>query len=114
MTKRTRRNHAPAVEAKVAPAAIEGEKTLARLAQQVDVHPDPITTWRSRLLEGAAGAFGAGRSEVAPAGPVELEWLHAEIGQSTLAHDFVRRARQCRPAERSAMIDRDHALPLVR
>jgi transposase len=39
MTKRTRRNHAPAFKAKVALAAIKGEKTLAELAQQFDVHP---------------------------------------------------------------------------
>ena len=39
MTKRTRRNHTPAFKAKVALAAIKGEKTLAELAQQFDVHP---------------------------------------------------------------------------
>ena len=41
MTKRTRRNHAPAFKAKVALAAIKGEKTLAELAQFFDVHPEP-------------------------------------------------------------------------
>ena len=34
MTKRTRRNHSPAFKAKVALAALKGEKTLAELAQQ--------------------------------------------------------------------------------
>ena len=37
MTKRTRRTHSPAFKAKVALAAIKGEKTLAELAQQFDV-----------------------------------------------------------------------------
>ena len=36
MTKRTRRTHAPSF--KVALAALKGEKTLAELAQQYDVH----------------------------------------------------------------------------
>lgn len=40
MTKRTRRNHTPAFKAKVALAALKGEKTLADLAQQFDVHPN--------------------------------------------------------------------------
>ena len=61
MSKRPRRNHSPAFEAKVALAAVRGEKTLAELAQQFDVHPNQITQWRSQLLEGAAGVFGGGR-----------------------------------------------------
>ena len=55
MTKRSRRTHSPAFKAKVALAAIKGEKTLAELAQQFDVHPNQITTWKGQLLEGAAG-----------------------------------------------------------
>ena len=61
MTKRTRRNHTPTLKAKVALAAIKGEKTLADLAQQFDVHPNQITQWKGQLLEGAAGVFGHGR-----------------------------------------------------
>jgi transposase len=56
MTRRPRRNHSPAFKAKVAVAAIEGEKTLAELAQQFDVHPNQITQWRAQLLEGASGS----------------------------------------------------------
>ena len=75
MTKRTRRNHSPAFKAKVALAAVKGETTLAELAQQFDVHPNQITTWRSQLLEGAAGVFG---SDVR-AGPAEpmIDRVHA-------------------------------------
>ena len=46
MSKRPRRNHRPVFKAKVAPAAIKGEKTLAELVEQFDVHPNQITTWR--------------------------------------------------------------------
>jgi transposase len=74
MTKRTRRNHAPALKAKVALAAIKGEKTLAELAQQFDVHPNLITQWKSQLLEGAAGVFGSEPAASAPT--VDLKALH--------------------------------------
>jgi transposase len=59
MTRRPRRNHSPAFKAKVALAAIKGERTLVELAEQFDVHPNQITQWRTQLLEGASGVFGA-------------------------------------------------------
>ena len=46
-------------------AAIRGEKTLAELAQQFDVHPNRLTQWRSQLLEGAVGVFGSAPTGVA-------------------------------------------------
>jgi transposase len=88
MTKRTRRNHTPAFKAKVALAALKGEKTLAELAQQFDVHPNQITQWKGQLLEGAAGVFGQEKSEVS-APPVDLKALHAKIGELTLENDFL-------------------------
>jgi len=89
MSKRPRRNHAPAFKAKVALAAIKGEKTLAELAQQFDVHPNQITQWKAQLLEGAAGLFGA---EARPAPAVDLKSLHAKIGELTLENDLYERA----------------------
>src|SRR5258707_197215 len=70
MTRRARRNHTPAFKAKVALAAVKGEKTLAELAELFDVHPNQITTWKAHLLDGAAGVFGSGSAgtEAAPTG----------------------------------------------
>jgi transposase-like protein len=39
MKRRPRRNHTPAFKAKVALAAIKGDRTRAQLAEQFDVHP---------------------------------------------------------------------------
>jgi transposase-like protein len=87
MTKRPRRNHSPAFKAKVALAAIKGEKTLSELAEQFDVHPNQITTWRTQLLEGAAEVFGdKGKAEAAL---VDVKALHAKIGELTLTNDFL-------------------------
>ena len=88
MTKRSRRTHSPAFKAKVALAAIKGEKTLAELAQQFDVHPNQITTWKSQLLDGAAGVVGQEKAEP-KAAAVDLKSLHAKIGELTLANDFL-------------------------
>ena len=88
MTKRPRRNHTAAFKAKVALAAVKGDKTLAELAQQFDVHPNQITTWKGQLLEGAAGVFGQEKSEAKEAA-VDLKALHAKIGELTLENDFL-------------------------
>jgi len=88
MTRRSRRTHSPAFKAKVALAAIKGDKTLAELAQQYDVHANQITTWRTQLLEGAAGVFGGAPAEVLEP-VVDLKALHAKIGQLALENDFL-------------------------
>jgi transposase len=89
MTKRTRRTHSSAFKAKVALAAIKGEKTLAELAQQYEVHANQITAWKAQLTEGAAGVFGAGGSGSGTAPAVDLKLLHAKIGELTLEKDFL-------------------------
>ena len=49
MNEATRRNHSPTFKAKVALAAIKGDRTMAELAQQFDVHPNQMTQWKAQL-----------------------------------------------------------------
>src|SRR6476620_2772472 len=115
MTRRPRRNHTPGFKAKVALAAIKGDRTLAQLAEQFDVHPNQITSWKAQLEEGAADVFGSGggkrrraagrRREVAP-----CQDRRADAGERS----FGRSARQSRFVERKAMINREHDLPITK
>jgi transposase len=89
MSKRPRRNHTPAFKAKVALAAIKGDRTLAQLAEQFDVHANQITTWKAQLEEGAADVFGPGGSNAAAQPVVDVKSLHAKIGELTLENDFL-------------------------
>ena len=88
--KRPRRNHAPAFKAKVALAALKGDRTLAELAQQFDVHPNQITQWKTQLQERATDLF-ATESDRAAAAP-DVKALHAKIGQLAMENDFLANA----------------------
>jgi transposase len=88
MSRRPRRNHTPAFKAKLALAAIKGDRTLSELAEQFDVHPNQITSWKSQLEGGAADVFGP-ESTASTTPAVDVKSLHAKIGELTLENDFL-------------------------
>jgi transposase len=92
MKKRARRNHSPVFKAKVALAAIKGDRTLAQLSEQFDVHANQITDWKDQLVEFAAEAFERGSSGKPSAPAVGVKTLHAKIGELTLENDFLEAA----------------------
>lgn len=89
MTRRKRRNHSPEFKAKVAIAALKGDKTLAELAQQFDVHPNQITDWKTQLLERSSVVFGDKPAK--ETGP-DIQTMQAKIGLLTLENDFLEKA----------------------
>ena len=87
MSRRPRRNHSPAFKAKVALAAVKGDRTIAQLAEHFDVHPNQITTWKSQLEASASEIFGSGGTPASPT--IDVKSLHAKIGELTLENDFL-------------------------
>ena len=84
-----RKQHSADFKAQVAMAALAGDKTLAELAQQYDVHPTQITDWKMQLLERSAVVFG--ESPGKESGP-DVQTMQAKIGQLTLENDFLEKA----------------------
>ncbi len=86
--RRKRRNHSPAYKAKVAVAAIKGDRTLAELSEQFDVHPNQIQDWRKRLPDNADTVFEKGQL-MREESDEKVRDLHAKIGQLTMERDFL-------------------------
>ena len=114
MSRRPRRNHSPAFKAKVALAAIKGERTIAQLADQFDVYPNQITTWKAQLEGGGGGRVRPGRRHGTIGTAGRREGAARQDRRADLGERFFRgRAQQGGIAERKAMIDRDHELSVT-
>jgi transposase len=85
MSKRPRRNHAPAFKAKVAVDALKGEQTLVELSQRYQIHPNPITEWKKQLLEHAPDIFSKDRKPEQGPSAKDME-LMRQIDEIHLAY----------------------------
>ena len=87
-----RRNHSPSFKAKVALAALSGEKTMAELSSEFGVHQNLVHKWSKQLKESASGIFSGEIKTEEAKKEKELHDLHAKIGQLTVERDFLAKA----------------------
>jgi transposase len=87
--KRTRQKHSPGFKAKVALAAIKGDRTVAELAVHFGVHPNQIHNWKKQLLDGAASVFQGGSSVEGASNDAQVDLLYRQIGQLKVENDFL-------------------------
>jgi len=86
-----RRNHSAVFKAKVALAALKGDKTMSELSSFYTLHPAQIQKWKKQLLDGSKDVFGSSERERKHY-ESEVKELHAKIGQLTMERDFLSKA----------------------
>ena len=74
--------------------ALRGELTAAQLAAKHGIHQTMVGDWKRQAVEGLAGVFSgeAAVQEMAKAAEVDVEKLHAKIGQLVVERDFLAKA----------------------
>ena len=105
----TRRRFSGDFKAKVALEALRGDKTIQEIAVRHKIHPNQVSTWKQRAVEGMKEVFSKGAERGRGEHEAEIRDLHAKIGELTVERDFLAtRAQVVSREERRGMIKPGH------
>ena len=90
-----RRRFSAEFKARVALAAIKGDKTLNELAKDFEVLPNQIVTWKKQLLEHIADVFSTQKKSIDHA--KKFDELYRQIGEVTVERDWLKKKLQIFP-----------------
>ena len=84
-----RRRFTAEFKARVALEALRGDRTIQEIAAKHKVHPNQVSTWKRRAIDGLGEVFSNGADKAGRDREAEVHDLHAKIGQLTVERDFL-------------------------
>ena len=88
---RQRRRFSAQTKAKVAVEAIKGQRTVAELASQFQVHPNQISQWKRQMLDAAPLVFSNGRDRQQVDQQELVDQLYQQIGRLKVEVDWLKK-----------------------
>jgi transposase len=88
---RKRKQHSTGLKAKVALAAVKGDRTTSELAGKFQVHPTQVSQWKRELLEGAEEVFGRDRGREAQEQEALVADLYEQIGRLRMELEWLKK-----------------------
>jgi transposase len=89
--RRMRKRYEAPFKARVALAALKGDRTLGQLASEFGVHATLISQWKRRLLANVARAFDEPEDPAQREHQAMVEELHRQIGQLHVELDWLKK-----------------------
>lgn len=105
--KKSRRNFSSAFKAEVALAAIQGLKTIAEIAQEFEIHPVQVSTWKKTFLENASGVFEGERKKDEELEKLkhEREELFKQQGELKFENNWYKKTQMLSNEDRCMLVD---------
>ena len=91
MSKRKRRHLSAEFKARIAKEALEKEKTIQQIAQENDIAPAQVSSWKKELEERLAEIFERknNRAEAARKDELRASRLERKVGQLLIEKEFL-------------------------
>lgn len=86
-----KKNYDSKFKSKVALEAIKGERSIAEIASEFEVHPNMVTLWKKKVLESMPSFFSSKAEKKEKASRYSEDELIRQIGQLKVENEFMRK-----------------------
>jgi len=87
----TRRRYSKELKARVALDALKGQKTVSEIASEYKIHPNQVSQWKKKALDGMSESFARGKSNEVEDLESERDRLYRKVGQLQIEVDWLKK-----------------------